>query len=149
MTALRPIAACLATICVLVLTIGGSAAKASPSPMVDEINMVRTAHGLHSLRYSRSLARSSRRYARYLAGTNQFQHAPRIRASSRFTRLGEILARMPGWEPHRVETLDNWLASPSHRAVLLSPSFTYVGAGRALSGSGEDVVAVWTVQFGR
>lgn len=135
--------------CILFLAAVGGQAQASPSPMVDRINEVRRAHGLPDLRYSSSLSRSSGRYARYLVRAHTFQHAPRIRASRRFRRLGEILARMPGSTARRTETIDSWLASPSHRAVLLSRSFKYVGGGRALSGSGPDAAVVWAVHFGR
>ena len=117
--------------------------------MVDKINEGRRAHGLHALRYSAHLARSSSRYARYLVRTNRFEHAPRIRASSRFRRLGEILAMMPGPTPRRDQTIDSWLASPGHRSVLLNRSFRYVGGGRALSGRGEGPSVVWAVHFGR
>ena len=149
MTAFRPVAACVAMACILFLSAAGGQAEASPSPMVDRINEVRRAHGLHALRYSSSLSRSSGRYARLLARTQRFQHAPRIRASHRFRRLGEILARMPGAIVRRAETIDSWLASPGHRAVLLDPSFKYVGGGRALSGRGAAAAVVWAVQFGR
>jgi uncharacterized protein YkwD len=149
LTAFSRIAACIGMACILLVSAAEGQAQASPSPMVDKINDVRRAHGLHALRYSSSLSRSSGRYARHLARTNRFQHAPRIRASHHFRRLGEILARMPGPTARRAETIDSWLASPGHRAVLLGPSFKYVGGGRALSGRGADAAVVWTIQFGR
>ena len=145
----RPVAACLAMACILFLSALSAQAQASPSPMVDKINEVRRAHGLHALRYSSSLARSSGRYARHLVRTNRFGHAARIRASRRFQRLGEILARMPGPSARRLETIDSWLASPGHRAVLLGRSFRYAGGGRALTGSGAGASVIWAVQFGR
>ena len=145
----RPVAACFAMVCILFLAAPGAEAQASPSPMVDKINEVRGAHGLHALRYSSSLARSSGRYARQLVRTNRFGHAGRIRASRRFRRLGEILARMPGPTARRLETIDSWLASPGHRAVLLNRSFRYVGGGRALTGRGAGASLIWAVQFGR
>jgi uncharacterized protein YkwD len=149
LTAFRPVAVGLAIACILSLSAIGAEAQASPSPMVDKINDVRRAHGLHALRYSASLSRSSRRYARHLVRTHTFQHADRIRASRRFRSLGEILAKMPGLTVRRAETIDSWLASPSHRAVLLNRSFNYVGGGRALSGRGAGASVVWAVQFGR
>lgn len=145
MTALRPIAACLALACALTF---GATASASPSPMIDQINQVRRAHDLPTLRYSRSLSRSSFRYSRHLVRTGRFTHAPRIMASARFSTLGEILARTPGLELQRSRTLGGWLLSPTHRAVLLSRAFRYVGAGRALAWSGGDAATIWAVQFG-
>ena len=149
MTAFRPLVACISLACILLPSVLAAPAQASPSPMVDEINDVRRAHGLHALRYSSSLSRSSGRYARYLARTQRFEHAPRIRASSRFRRLGEILAMTPGPLPERIGTIESWLASPGHRAVLLGSSFTHVGAARALAGWGPEGSLIWTVQFGR
>ncbi len=116
--------------------------------MVDKINEVRRADGVPPLRYSPSLSRSSARYARYLARGNRFQHAPRIRASSRFSGLGEILARSSAGQIDRVGTIVSWLGSPSHRDVLLSPSFRFIGAGRAWSRLEQGGALVWTVQFG-
>jgi len=117
--------------------------------MVNEINQVRNAHGVRSLHYSPSLARSSSRFVHYLARTERFAHAPRIMASRHFSRLGEILALTPGRTVQRASTLDSWLRSPTHRAVLLSRSFRFIGAARTLSYSGRHDAMVWAVQFGR
>jgi uncharacterized protein YkwD len=117
--------------------------------MVDKINKVRGSHGLRALRYSRSLARSSSRYSRHVLRTDRFAHASRIRASRRFSRLGEILALSSGWKIRRKRTLRLWLGSPGHRAVLLSSSFRYVGAARVRGRFGGWRAMVWTVQFGR
>ena len=149
MPALRPAAACLALACVLVLSTTSSEASASPSPMVDKINQVRAAHGMRALRYSRSLARSSSTFARYVVRTDHFAHAGRIMASARFSRLGEVLALTQGWKIRRTRTLGNWLRSPGHRAVLLSPSFRYVGAARVRGRVWGSRAVVWTVQLGR
>ena len=149
MPALRPIAAILAMACMLLSAPAPAEARRSPSPMVDQINQVRKAHGVRPARYSRSLSASSSRFARYLARSNQFAHRPPIRASRRFVKLGEILALDRGGEVRRSETLAAWLSSPSHRAVLLSRAFRYVGAARVHGRYGENPVLVWTVQFGR
>ena len=149
MTARRGSAACL-LLCALTFGAPAGDALASPSPMVDRINLVRAQHGLKALGYSRSLSRSSGRYARYMVRRGQFRHAPRIMASSRFRKLGEILARTPGAAPNWEQTLQEWLASPSHRRVLLSRSFSLIGAGRTLNGGwGDSAATVWAVQFGR
>ena len=149
MPASRPAAACLALACALVLSTTSSQANASPSPMVDKINTVRVMHGLPALHYSRSLARSSSRFSRHLLRTNHFAHASRIRASRRFSRLGEILALNSGWQVRRKRTLRLWLGSPGHRGVLMSPSFRYIGAARVHGLLGVNPATVWTVQFGR
>lgn len=117
--------------------------------MVDEINKVRAAHGLRGLRYSRSLARSSSRFSRHVLRTDRFAHASRIRASRRFSDLGEVLALSAGWKALRKRTLGLWLGSPSHRGVLMRPSARYIGAARARGRFGGNRALVWTVQVGR
>ena len=146
----RGMAALILLACALAFGPAQGDALASPSPMVDRINEVRAQHGRKALRYSRSLSRSSRRYARHMVKRQQFRHAPQIKASRRFSKVGEILARTPGVTPDWEQTLREWLASPSHRAVLLSRSFSLVGAGRARNHEAGDRAAVlWAVQFGR
>ncbi len=149
MSALRPVAAILAVVFGFLLAPPRSEAHRSPSPMVDMINQVRKAHGVRPAHYSRNLSGSSSRFARYLVRTHQFAHRPPIRASSRFVKLGEILALTRGGEIRRHETLEAWLRSPSHRAVLLSPAFRHIGAARIHGRFEGRPALVWTVQFGR
>jgi uncharacterized protein YkwD len=117
--------------------------------MVDQINGVREAHGVPPVHYSRSLAGSSSSFGRYLVRTHQFTHARRIMASHRFAKLGEILALTFGWDVRRNDTLGDWMHSPRHRAVLLSPAFRYVGAARVRGDFDGSRALFWTVQFGR
>lgn len=149
MSALRPIAAIVAVACTLLLAPAAAQARKSPSPMVDKINRARLANGIRPMRYSSSLSGSSSRFARHLAASQRFAHSSRIRASGRFSRLGEILALMRGWDVQRDLTLAYWLNSPSHRAVLLSPAFRYVGAARTSGYFAGSPVMFWAVQFGR
>ena len=149
MPASRRAAACLALACAVVLSTTSSQAGASPSPMVDKINEVRAAHGLHALRYSRSLARSSSLFSRHVLRTDRFAHASRIWASRRFSKVGEVLGLNPGWKIRRKRTLWLWLGSPGHRNVLMSRSYRYIGAARAHGLLGVSPATVWTVQFGR
>lgn len=148
MPALRPIAATLAVALTLLLAPVTAHAR-SPSPMVDKINKVRRAHGLAPMRYSRSLSRSSSRFVHHLASTQRFAHSSSIRASNRFSQLGEVLALMRGWEVRRALTLAYWLQSWSHRAVIMNPGFRYVGAARARGHYAGSPMLFWTVQFGR
>lgn len=149
MPVLRPAAACLTLVCALSLTPASREALASPSPMVDKINDVRRAHGLHGLRYSTALSRSSSRFARWILLTDRFAHSTRFARGSRFSRRGEILALSQGWRLRRDETIGQWLGSASHRAVLLGSSYRYVGAARAHGLFGAGRAVAWTVRFSR
>lgn len=149
MSALRRAAVCLCLGCALALAATGADANASPSPMVDKINQVRRTHGLGALHYSPRLARSSSRLARHLLRTDRFAHGSRIIASGRFSSLGEILALTRGWKLRRKRTLGAWLRSSSHRAVVLSSSFSSIGAARVRGYFAGGRAVVWTIQFGR
>ncbi len=149
MSTLRRVATALPVACSLGFGAPAAEAHPSPSPMVDSINRVRSEYGLSALHYSPSLARSSARFVRHLGRTNRFAHAAQIRANSRFSKLGEVLARTPGRDVRRAQALAGWLASRSHRAVLLSPSFSFIGAARTATGSRGNKAVLWAVQVGK
>lgn len=147
----RPV---LLAICVsvalAVLAAPVSAQAASPArAMTNEINKVRARNGLPALRHSRSLDRSANRYSHFLMRRNFLGHMSRIRASSRFSRLGETLALHRGWRARVRSTVRRWMHSPSHRRALLSPGFRWAGAGKARGRFGRMRATIWTVQLGR
>ena len=119
------------------------------SLMVRKINKVRHSHGLPSLHKSHSLARSAAGFARHLMRADGFGHASRIHASSRFRRLGEMLALNSGLRAQRSKAVRGWLRSPHHRALMLSRSFTSVGAGLARGSFQGGRATIWVVQLGR
>ena len=123
-------------------------AAAKPWPMVEKINSVRADHGLEPLRQSPYLRRSSLRWGSYLARSGRFQHLG-IRASRRFPLVGEVLGYHGDWTPRRSATVRDWLASPGHRSVLLSPSFRNVGTAFARGHIEGRRATIWVVQFGR
>lgn len=129
--------------------IPGSAAATPRYSLLAEINTVRAYAGLHPLRLSSSLNRSSGRYSRYLMRHNRFGHASRIRASRRFRMLGEVLEMHRGWRAQVRGTLRAWLRSPGHRAVLLSPRFRWIGLGRATGRFHGRRSTIWVSQLGR
>ena len=150
------IRACLAVLLgtALSLSAGGLALAAEPEPrddpgaMVDAINDVRARHDLSPLRRDAALGRSSGAYARRLVQTGVFAHAGSIRASDAFRRLGEVLAMHRGAEARRRHTVRRWLASPAHRALILSPAFRFAGAGRDVGRFWGAQSTIWVVQLG-
>lgn len=134
---------------VLIAAVAIPASASASRPMVHKINETRSAYGLPPLRYSPSLSRTSRRFARHLIKVDYFGHASRIQASRRFRRLGECLSLLPGWQLGRSRVVRGWLHSPVHRAILLSRSFTSVGASPARGRFGGRPATIWVAQFGR
>jgi uncharacterized protein YkwD len=125
------------------------------------INEVRVEHGLAPLRSSRGLHRAAQRHSSDMVERDYCSHTSptgstlyRRIVNSGFTRIGswgagENLAWGTGTYGTPRATVRMWLASPEHRANLLSRSWGWVGIGRR-SGRflGHSGAVVWTVDFG-
>ena len=129
------------------------AASASTSPAEarakHRINAFRARNGVRALRSSRSLNRSASAYARFMLRRGYFGHQPRIRASSRFSRLGETLALQPGRHARPGVAVRGWAGSPGHRSVLLSAGFRQIGLGAATGRFRGREVTMWVAQVAR
>jgi uncharacterized protein YkwD len=125
-----------------------AAAATAQQDAIDQLNQVRQANGLAQLRASGSLHRSSSRYARHMIAADYFGHASRISASNAFGRVGETLELHSGWKADAAQTIDEWMHSPAHRAVLLSAAYRYVGMGIARGRIGSRLVTVWVAHVG-
>ena len=53
----------------------------------------------------------------------------RVNASGSYTAVGEILFGGPGPYNNASSAISSWLASSSHRAQMLSSTFTQMGVG--------------------
>lgn len=135
---------------VLVLSLlpAAEAAANAQRDAIDQLNTIRRAHGLAPLRPSRSLHRSSTRYARHLTATNYFGHGARIAVGAQFGRAGETLELHSGWRPEPSLAVSGWMNSPTHRAVLLSSQFRWVGMGTARGRNGSGPYTVWVAHVG-
>ena len=91
--------AVLTGLLVVALLPAAQAAANAQRDAIDQLNQIRHAHGLKELRASRSLHRSSTRYAEHMVDTGYFGHASRIAVSSQFGRAGETLELHSGWDP--------------------------------------------------
>jgi uncharacterized protein YkwD len=155
MSGARPLAVCALVVGAVLVPTGSADAQPyrtvtktkQPSPMVTKINQFRRAHGLPALVYSRSLSRSSYRYAGHLARIGRVGHTMPT-GTARFSSVAEVLAWHPGWELLRDATLRAWARSGGHRAVLLNPRFRYIGAGRARGQLSRSPATVWVVRLG-
>jgi uncharacterized protein YkwD len=108
-------------------------------------NRARRSHGLHALRRSSVLRHAARYHARNMLRYDFFQHrdvfgqspADRVARFGRrgaFRWVGENIA-VGNWSGAQV--CRAWLASPSHRANILSRHFTMIGVGHARAGNGR------------
>ena len=124
------------------------AAASAEDQMVAKINSYRANHGLPQVRKSKSLTRTAERYSWKQLNDGYFGHANRIQASSKYSRLGEILAYLSGTRAQVSSAFRMWLNSGGHRAVIMDRRFRYVGAGRASGNFRGGKATIWTVQFG-
>jgi uncharacterized protein YkwD len=121
-------------LCVLVLA---APAQARPTPaeagLLVTMNQVRVQHGVRPLRIDLRLERAARAKSRSMLRTGTFAHGDfQRRLSSYRVRgpyYGENLAWGVGSNATAAGIVQMWLASPSHRANLLRPSFQRVGLG--------------------
>lgn len=108
--------------------------------MFDEVNAVRVEYGLAPVVWDDGVGDVAQRWAVHLAGGGEFDHnwRPWDRGlDRRWDLFGEDLARRNPDSPSAVEL---WLASPSHRAVLLDPRWEAGGAGVAWADGQQYVV---------
>ena len=134
----------------LTLLVPSVASAMSPAQrMVKRINEIRSNNGLPKVRLSKSLQRSATRYSRRMMRTGYFGHSSRIRASSRYRALGEILEAHYGRKPMVAFAARNWMNSSPHRSVILSRSFRVAGAGFAMGSYRGKAATMWTMHFGR
>jgi uncharacterized protein YkwD len=170
--ALALIAASLATSGLL-----ASAASSAPSrdvvkalPTLDRglvgaINRARTARGLVPLRFSASLRAAATAHSRDMVRHGYFSHdsfdgTPADQRLGRYYssfgyRLWQIGEALLWWSPDvdASRAVQAWLASPEHRAILLSPGFREVGVSalHATAAGGDfqgTTVTLITADFG-
>ena len=122
----------------------------SEASLIRTINSVRTARGLTPVRADVRLTRAARGHTADMLNRQYFAHGSvagrAVAAGARGPMFGENLAWGTSVTPQWV--VDRWLASPSHRAVLLRPGFRRVGIGISFgSFAGYPGAAVVTADF--
>lgn len=131
------------------LALPAAASADTATSMVAAVNQFRHAHGLSSVRVSRSLEHSAHAYAASMLATGYFGHASTIHASRQFRTLGEVLEVHRGGSPAVGFTLRDWENSPPHRAILLSPVFSFAGAGYVVGNFQGRRQTLWVMHLGR
>ena len=118
--------------------------------VVKQVNAVRAQHGLRKLRRHRGLARAADAKAVEVVTTQVLSHSSpdgtsmddRVRRYVRAKIVGETLGYVPAKSRQAKRIVDGWMASPGHRAALLSPAFHRVGVGRRRTRLGSRPIAV-------
>lgn len=116
--------------------------------MIHRVNKLRAAHGLGALHKAKSLDGSSERYSRWMLRNDYFGHQGRIRASTAFSPVGEVLSIHAGHSKSVGRTVDAWALSPGHAGVLLGRSFRYIGTGRSYGRFNGRPMTTWVVHVG-
>jgi uncharacterized protein YkwD len=124
--------------------------SSSEASLLQTMNSVRTSHGLAPLRVDVRLLRAARGHSADMLHRQYFAHGSvagrALAQGARGPVFGEDLAWGTGATAQWV--VNQWLASPAHRAVLLRPGFRRVGIGIAFGTfAGHGGAAVFTADF--
>jgi uncharacterized protein YkwD len=107
--------------------------NSSEASLLQTMNSARTSHGLAPLRVDARLLRAARGHSADMMHRQYFAHGSvagrALAQGARGPVFGEDLAWSTGLTAQWV--VDQWLASPTHRAVMLRPGFRRVGIGIA------------------
>lgn len=106
--------------------------------VLKKVNNVRADNGLRKLRRSRALAASADQKSLEIKRTKVMSHTSpdgtsmyqRVRRYIRARTVGETLAYVSARRRQARLVVRSWMASPSHRAAILSPGFRKAGIGR-------------------
>ncbi len=138
---------------VAVLTVSAPATSAASIPsesaaMIQKVNEARRGAGLAELQTSEALTDSARGYARYMLKNDYFGHLSSIRAGGNFLVTGETLEWHSGWRPRVAFAFSRWMGSASHRAILMSPTFRFIGTGQVRGRWGNRKATAWVAHVG-
>jgi len=122
------------------------------SGLLRAVNATRSAHHLRPLRVDATLTRAAQSHSRDMVAHGYFAHgAFRSRMLTFHARgpfVGENLAWGVGSMASPGAIVNEWLASPEHRANLLRPGFVRIGIGTSVgSFRGYGGATVVTADF--
>ena len=161
---LRLIVVCLiAVAAAAVVKVGSADAATTPArvALLDRINLVRAEHGLRRVYPSTQLRGAAQRHSLDMLRRNYFAHTSPT-GSTVFDRIthsgfvtgyaswlgGETLAWGTASLAGARATVHAWMLSPEHRAILMSPTYRWVGISRECGHyHGHANACVWTVDW--
>jgi hypothetical protein len=124
----------LALAAVALLPVVARADSGSDARFVSATNSARSSHGLHGYAVAADLTSVARRWAAHMAAHRQLAHNPSFASDvCCWTQLGENV----GVGPTVTQIQRAFMASPEHRANILSGAYTQVGIGTARGSDGR------------
>jgi uncharacterized protein YkwD len=110
-----------------------SPARSSEAGVLAAVNAARAAHGLRPLRLDPTLRSAARSHSTDMLRRNYFAHGAFAARMAAFRvqgrQAGENLVWGAGPYGRAGAMISEWLASPEHRANLLSPVYSRIGIG--------------------
>ena len=113
----------------------------------EQTNAVRVQNGLPALDWDADVCRMARTHSESMSRLNYFAHVTpdglRLRERARavgiltFTVLGENIAYNQGYEDPGAFAVERWMASPKHRANILSKEFRAMAIGTYVAPDGS------------
>jgi uncharacterized protein YkwD len=123
-------------------------ATSSEAGVLAAVNAARTVHGLRPLRLDLTLRSAARSHSADMLQRNYFAHGAFASRMAVFhvegRQAGENLAWGTGQYSQAGAIIAEWLASPEHRANLLSPVYSRIGIG-LVRGSFQGTAAATVV----
>jgi uncharacterized protein YkwD len=124
-----------------------SAISAAEHSVLTLTNRRRAAAGLVALRWDERLAGLARERAAYMAETGEFSHTQAngtnvfdmiVASNITWYGAGEIIAwnTAAALDYSAAFAVQGWMGSPSHRDIVMSKGYNYVGFGLAIASSG-------------
>jgi uncharacterized protein YkwD len=120
----------------------------SEAAIMAAINGCRKRNGVPPLRYNSHLEAAARSQANLMANRDQLSHDLGVTLRQRVTTAGyegAVGENVAGGYTTLEGTIQGWLASPGHRATLLSTKFTEFGlaAARVPAGHKSQYTTYW------
>jgi uncharacterized protein YkwD len=153
------------SIALLLAAVAATPASAATAPpprtaLLYRINQVRADHNLAPVYPSSRLQLAATHHSDDMMVRDYFSHTSPT-GSTLYTRIvntgfvrgyswlgGETLAWGTGSLAAPVSTVNAWLASPEHRAIMLSPQYRWVGISRTCGNyEGHASACVWTADW--